>query len=227
MADKKYDGGRPNIPADIDRSVRTQAGHRCSITFCNEHTYLEIHHIEENRANNNIDNLILLCDKHHKMAHAGKIDRKSLREYKNKLNINIPNLNLLDIKAVQYFQNKIPPEGVILRLRNEEFIGRLEKYFVDSIHELQYFWQSPYAQFQDAELQNSSKELLASCERLSRTLAQKTFGARDGADYYEIPPEYPTDHFYNEANALINDARAVCAAYDSFARNAISKGLNF
>ena len=93
MADKKYDGGRPNIPADIDRSVRTQAGHRCSITFCNEHTYLEIHHIDENRANNNIDNLILLCDKHHKMAHAGKIDRKSLREYKNKLNINIPNLN--------------------------------------------------------------------------------------------------------------------------------------
>ena len=79
MADKKYDGGRPNIPADIDRSVKIKAGHRCSITFCNEHTYLEIHHIDENRANNNIDNLILLCGKHHKMAHAGKIDRKSLR----------------------------------------------------------------------------------------------------------------------------------------------------
>ena len=58
MADKKYDGGRPNIPADIDRSVRTQAGHRCSITFCNEHTYLEIHHIDENPLNDDIT----ICD---------------------------------------------------------------------------------------------------------------------------------------------------------------------
>ncbi len=32
-----------------------------------------------------MENLVLLCDKHHKMAHAGVIDRKSLREYKRLL----------------------------------------------------------------------------------------------------------------------------------------------
>ncbi|MBE9156992.1 hypothetical protein IQ265_09165 [Nodosilinea sp. LEGE 06152] len=34
-----------------------------------------------------MDNLILLCDKHHKMAHSRVIDRKALREYKKLLSV--------------------------------------------------------------------------------------------------------------------------------------------
>ena len=82
---KQYESSRPTISAETIRAVKVNAGHECSVKNCREHTYLEIHHINENREDNRIENLILLCDKHHKMAHAHKIDRKSLKEYKNLL----------------------------------------------------------------------------------------------------------------------------------------------
>ena len=82
---QKYNTPRPQIPAEVERSVKVEAGHNCAIKGCPEHTYLEIHHINEDRDDNRIDNLILLCDKHHKMAHAEVIDRKSLKEYKKLL----------------------------------------------------------------------------------------------------------------------------------------------
>lgn len=77
-----YRSGRPHIPAETSREVKVESGHRCAINKCLEHTYLEIHHIDENRENNSLENLILLCDKHHKMAHARIIDRRSLYKYK-------------------------------------------------------------------------------------------------------------------------------------------------
>ena len=85
MSDQKYNTPRPSIPSETERAVKVDAGHRCSIKHCTEHTYLEIHHINGNREDNRIENLILLCDKHHKMSHSEVIDRKSLREYKKLL----------------------------------------------------------------------------------------------------------------------------------------------
>ena len=82
-----YDVGRPSIPAHIRREVEVEAGHKCSIKDCKEHTYLELHHINVNREDNRRENLILLCDKHHKMAHNNIIDRKSLYAYKEILRI--------------------------------------------------------------------------------------------------------------------------------------------
>lgn len=82
MSEPKYQDPRPSIPADIVRAVEVESGHACAVSRCGEHTYLEIHHINENREDNRVENLVLLCDKHHKMAHAGVIDRKALREYK-------------------------------------------------------------------------------------------------------------------------------------------------
>lgn len=83
---KQYDSSRPTISAETKRTVKVDAGHECSVKNCSEHTYLEIHHINQNREDNRIENLILLCGKHHKMAHANQIDRKSLKEYKDILN---------------------------------------------------------------------------------------------------------------------------------------------
>lgn len=77
-----YQSDRPTIPQNIRREIKVEAGHKCSVTTCNEHTYLEIHHINQNREDNRKENLILLCDKHHKMAHAGEIDRKAQHKYK-------------------------------------------------------------------------------------------------------------------------------------------------
>jgi len=85
MPEMPYQEPRPSLPADVRRAVEVESGHSCAITRCGEHTYLEIHHINENREDNRVENLILLCDKHHKMAHAEVIDRKSLREYKGLL----------------------------------------------------------------------------------------------------------------------------------------------
>ncbi|MHC6529486.1 HNH endonuclease signature motif containing protein [Vibrio proteolyticus] len=82
---KKYDSNRPVIRADLRREIEVEAGHQCSVTGCFEHTYMEIHHIDFNRENNSPENLIYLCDKHHKMAHSKVIDRKALRKYKESL----------------------------------------------------------------------------------------------------------------------------------------------
>ena len=85
MVEPKYEKERPPLLAEVRRAVEVESGHACAVSRCNEHTYLEIHHINENREDNRVENLILLCDKHHKMAHRGVIDRKALREYKKKL----------------------------------------------------------------------------------------------------------------------------------------------
>lgn len=85
MSKRKYQEARPSISADIHRAVEVESGHACAVTRCSEHTYLEIHHINKNREDNRVENLILLCDKHHKMAHSGVIDRKALSKYKELL----------------------------------------------------------------------------------------------------------------------------------------------
>ncbi|WP_323809725.1 HNH endonuclease signature motif containing protein [Sphingobium baderi] len=85
MPKPTYDRPRPSIPAEVARIVEVEAGHCCAIKECSEHTYLEFHHIDGNRENNTPVNLITLCDKHHKMAHAGVIDRKALRLHKDRL----------------------------------------------------------------------------------------------------------------------------------------------
>lgn len=97
--DSHYKQQRPCIPADIKRGALIEAGHKCSIPGCNEHTYLEAHHINGNREDNRLENLIILCDKHHKMAHGTIIDRKSLREYK-RLNTEKSARNLYDYKSL-------------------------------------------------------------------------------------------------------------------------------
>ncbi|WP_139922302.1 HNH endonuclease signature motif containing protein [Hymenobacter sp. DG01] len=95
MDNKHYEKPRPIIPAETRRAIEVESGYSCAVKNCGEHTYLEIHHIDENRENNKLENLILLCDKHHKMAHAKVIDRKSLQEYK-KLLVNSYNSILIE-----------------------------------------------------------------------------------------------------------------------------------
>lgn len=78
---EKYKKPRPRIPQDLQRKVKIESGHKCAVNRCNS-TTCEIHHIDGNRENNVLENLIFLCRNHHKQAHEGIIDRKSLIEYK-------------------------------------------------------------------------------------------------------------------------------------------------
>jgi len=132
VAQKQYNDSRPPIPAEINRSVKVEAGHQCAIKACPEHTYLEIHHINENREDNSLENLILLCDKHHKMAHAGVIDRKSLREYKKLLQTpDVSNLlerlekleSLLAISGVFSGTMEAPDKAINLVLEEAALLG--------------------------------------------------------------------------------------------------------
>jgi len=76
-----YSQDRPRIPDAIRREVMTEVGHKCSVRNCTGF-YVDIHHINENREDNRPANLIVLCTEHHRMAHDGKLDRVSLKQYK-------------------------------------------------------------------------------------------------------------------------------------------------
>lgn len=120
MSDNSYSRSRPPIPAGLRRSIEVEAGHTCAIKGCDEHTYLEIHHIDHNRENNVLENLILLCDKHHKMSHADVIDRKALREYKKLLNDNVNSTILEKIEELKTLINDQKASKPISQITNEQ-----------------------------------------------------------------------------------------------------------
>jgi hypothetical protein len=45
----------------------------CTICGFNDLDALEVHHIDEDRSNGNIDNLIVLCANHHSLVHSGTL----------------------------------------------------------------------------------------------------------------------------------------------------------
>lgn len=142
---KKYENDRPIINAETRRAIEVEAGHMCSIKSCNEHTYLEIHHINENREDNSLNNLILLCDKHHKMAHAKKIDRKALQEYKKLLNIPIlqpvknSNQEIMRTRDIKNLENIlfVMPINIIYEMLEDlpRYLRDYQIHFFDYFHE--------------------------------------------------------------------------------------------
>lgn len=75
---------RPAIPIEMRRQVLVEAGHRCAIQTCRNSSNIDLHHITpwKQCEEHAVDNLIALCPNCHRMADDGKIDRKSLRKYK-------------------------------------------------------------------------------------------------------------------------------------------------
>lgn len=226
MTGKKYSTDRPQLNAELERIIKTRAGHSCEVSKCGDHSYLEIHHIDENRENNTQENLILLCRKHHAMAHEGKIDRKSLKIYISKSQPLASSASNLDIKAINLITNSFKNNNFISRLRNEEFIGRIETDFVDKIHSMLYIWQDPFSQFNDQNLNKLNNELRAACESLSRIHAQKTFPPIESSGYYEVPKYHDEDHYYREIDSLKEASLIVSNSYDSLVRAAVAAGVD-
>lgn len=80
---------RKDVPAEIERAVLVEAGHRCAIPTCRSPT-TEIAHIVSwaRTQDNTFENLIALCPNCHTRADRKKeIDRKALRMYKHNLGI--------------------------------------------------------------------------------------------------------------------------------------------
>lgn len=105
------DAERPPIPADIERRVLVEAGHRCAIPTC-RHIEVDIHHIipwVQCKAHE-YDNLIALCPNCHRRADVGKIDRKSLRIYK--LNLRFAHDKFSQLEMDVLFELRTYPQNV-------------------------------------------------------------------------------------------------------------------
>lgn len=83
---------REAIPADIEREVLVEAGHRCAIPTC-RHPQTQLHHIIPwaRLQRHDAHNLIALCPNCHSRADRGEIDRKSVQKYKALLQPPLPN----------------------------------------------------------------------------------------------------------------------------------------
>ncbi|MFC1645190.1 HNH endonuclease signature motif containing protein [Patescibacteria group bacterium] len=79
---KKYSSKRPYIKASIKREVRIEACSKCIV--CDQTSALEYHHIDDNRENNTVENIIYLCAVCHKRSHDGDIEKKDLKMYKER-----------------------------------------------------------------------------------------------------------------------------------------------
>lgn len=80
--------GRPDVPAALKRSVLVEAGHRCAIPTCRQ-TPVELAHIVQwvKVREHAFDNLIALCPTCHSRFDRGEIDKKSMLQYKENLDI--------------------------------------------------------------------------------------------------------------------------------------------
>jgi len=75
---------RPRVPAEIEREVLLESGHRCAI--CGTPFPIEQSHIvpwHKSKQHKAVD-LICLCANCHEMADYGKLPQKTLREYKRR-----------------------------------------------------------------------------------------------------------------------------------------------
>ena len=59
------------VPKGIERAVRSRDNHRCVFPGCRNRRFLDCHHVEHwsQSGETSVDNLILLCTKHHTLVH--------------------------------------------------------------------------------------------------------------------------------------------------------------
>jgi hypothetical protein len=224
MSEKKYSEDRPNIPAGERRAVEVEAGHTCSVKLCIEHTYLEIHHINENREDNRVENLILLCDRHHKMAHAKVIDRKALKEYKKLLNetaVALPSVspNKKDIELFENFSSLFSNNDLIRFYKEHDFSALTEKIKIDPLYEFVETWDNSRHKFVDLELEESRVMLYQSAFKLVTAITKNT--TPKGHGYISVKPDHlssgPTPQW------VIDDGKEI----NSFAPDFVDKHENF
>ncbi|MFE1731669.1 HNH endonuclease [Streptomyces bacillaris] len=79
---------RPEIPAALKRAVLVEAGHRCAIPTCRQ-TPVQLAHIKPwaKVKEHTFGNLIALCPTCHARYDRGEIDRLSMLQYKENLEI--------------------------------------------------------------------------------------------------------------------------------------------
>lgn len=106
---------RPPIRAELKRKIFVEAGHRCAIPTC-RYIEVDIHHIIPwaKCKKHEYKNLIALCSNCHKRADSGKIDRRSLRMYKNNLRYIYDKFTTFEIDLLYEMVINVPAKATVL-----------------------------------------------------------------------------------------------------------------
>lgn len=180
-----YELPRPHIPAETRRLVMTEAGHRCIVQHCIEHI-VEIHHIDENRENNDPNNLAVLCGKHHKLAHEKKISRLELKRYKEMLSNSDRGYLVQSSEHDHRLINKINeifPYETILLIKNEHFGSFVKNEVIFPFYELFHHTEDPIFKFTDKYLESLRLEIVDKGYKLIRHFGQQSAGLNGGYEY--------------------------------------------
>jgi hypothetical protein len=93
---------RPSIPAELERQVLLEAGHRCAIHTCHQVPVVVAHIIPWATCKTHaFDNLIALCPTCHSRCDRGEIDRKSMYAYKRRLLSSFGGLTLYELRILR------------------------------------------------------------------------------------------------------------------------------
>src|SRR4051812_22406734 len=99
--------GRPAIPAELERAVMVEAGHRCAVPTCRAVAPLQIEHIDDwaKVKEHDFSNQIVLCANCHGLKGTGprRLDRKALRQYKANLGVLTGRYSNLERRVLDYF----------------------------------------------------------------------------------------------------------------------------
>lgn len=107
-------GKRVTIPTNLRRKILVEAGHRCAIQTCRSLIEVDVHHIIplKEGGKDEYENLIALCPNCHRMADRNKIDKESLRMYKNNLRFLYDKFTLFEIDIL-FELEKAPKDAMI------------------------------------------------------------------------------------------------------------------
>jgi len=104
---------RVTIPTNLRRKILVEAGHRCAIQTCRSLIEVDVHHIIplKEGGKDEYENLIALCPNCHRMADRNKIDKESLRMYKNNLRFLYDKFTLFEIDIL-FELDKAPEDAM-------------------------------------------------------------------------------------------------------------------
>jgi hypothetical protein len=116
---------RPPIPAELERAVLVEAGHRCAIPACRQ-VPVELAHIVgwARCKEHTFDNLIPLCPTCHTRFDRGEIDRKAMRLYKQNLAVLNRRYSDLELRVLEYFAEHSEAEEFLLMSEFEILLGK-------------------------------------------------------------------------------------------------------
>lgn len=105
---------RPPIPAELERMVFVESGHRCAIPTCRQHP-VQIHHIVDwaKSPEHRFENLIALCATCHDRVTRGQIDKKSVRQYKHNLGVLVARYEPFERRILVQLARQDPPGAIV------------------------------------------------------------------------------------------------------------------